>query len=294
MELSTHSSGPVAIITSGGGMKCAYAGGALVALARELGIKSPDIFVAASGSVGSMFYFLSGQYDEIQKAWTSFIPSPAFIRYAPLPAMRINYLIDTIFKEYLPLDVHRVDESLTKYFVPVTDVDTGHADFITNDTWFNPYEVMRAAKAVPILYNGHVHLGGRSFLDGDFSTSMASLVQTAIDAGAKRILCITNTDAPGRFEAGILKAYAMMLNPALRLAVLEDIMNDKPIRWPDGVEFMTLSPSLPLPSSLYTRDRRRVIETFTMGFEDVLQRRAEIEGLFSSTAPVSNDTIESI
>ena len=51
-------------------MKCAYAGGALVALARELGITKPDIFVAASGSVGSMFYFLSGQYDAIPVSYT--------------------------------------------------------------------------------------------------------------------------------------------------------------------------------------------------------------------------------
>lgn len=273
-------------------MKCAYAGGALVALARELGITRPDIFVAASGSVGSMFYFLSGQYDAIQKAWTSFIPSPAFIRYAPLPAMRINYLIDIIFKEYLPLDVKRVDATCTRYFVPVTDVDTGHADFITNDTWFNPYEVMRAAKAIPVLYNGHVHLGGRSFLDGDFSTSMAELVQTAIDAGAKRILCISNTDAPTQFEAAMLKAYAMLLNPALRTAVLEDFMNDTPINWPHDVEFMTLSPSLPLPSSLYTRNRRKVIETFTMGYEDVLSRKAEIESLFGSTSPTASDRMK--
>lgn len=280
MELSPVNPAPVAIITSGGGMKCAYAGGALVSLARELGIRNPDIFVAASGSVGSMFYYLTGQYDAIQKAWTSYLPSSAFIRYAPLPAMRINYLVDTIFKEYIPLDVPKLERVATNYFVPVTDAETGDANFITNDTWFNPYEVMRAAKAVPILYNGHVHLGGRSYLDGDFSTSMASLVKKAIDAGARRILCISNTDAPSRLEASVLRAYARLLNPALRAAVLADIPNDARIVWPEGIEFMTLSPSLPLPSALYTRNRRRVIETFTMGYEDLLSRKDEVRKLF--------------
>lgn len=280
MELSPTPSEPVAIITSGGGMKCAYAGGALVALARELGIRHPDMFVAASGSVGSMFYYLSGQYDAIQKAWTSLIPSPQFIRYTPFPSMRIDYLVDTIFKEYVPLNTTSLYETQTKYFVPVTDVETGLTNFISNDTWFDPYEVMRAAKAVPILYNGHVHLGGRSFLDGDFSTSLASLVQKAIDLGAKRILCITNTDAPTKFEGAVLRAYARLLNPALRAVFLDDYQNDKPVKWPDGIEFMTLSPSLTLPSTLYTRDRRRVSETFTMGYEDLLSRRAEVEQLF--------------
>lgn len=264
-------------------MKCAYAGGALVALARELQIGNPDIFVAASGSVGSMFYYLTGQHEAIEKAWTDYLPSPAFIRYAPLPAMRINYLVDTIFKEYIPLDVPALEHVQTKYFVPVTDAETGQAVFISNDTWFNPYEVMRAAKAIPILYNGHVHLGGRSYLDGDFSTSMAALVKQAIDAGAKRILCISNTDAPTRFEAGIIKAYARFLNPLLREAVLADLPNDQHVRWPHGIEFMTLSPSLPLPSDLYTRNRRRVIETYTMGYNDLLDNRDKIQALFGST-----------
>lgn len=287
MESAPSPRGPVAIITSGGGMKCAYAGGALVALAKELNIHNPDIFVAASGSVGSMFYYLTEQEEAIQKAWTSFIPSPAFIRYGPVPAMRINYLVDTIFKEYIPLDIPKLEQVHTKYFVPVTDVETGHTTFITNDTWFNPYEIMRAAKAIPILYNGHVHLGGRSYLDGDFSTSLASLVKKAIDAGAKRILCISNTSAPSRFEAAIVKAYARLLHPALREAVLNDLPNDTRIIWPDGIEFVMLTPSLPLPSALYTRDRRRVIETFTMGYDDLLSKREEIERLFG-TSPHSD------
>lgn len=266
-------------------MKCAYAGGALVALAKELAMCRPDIFVAASGSVGSMFYYLTGQHEAIQKAWTSFIPSPAFIHYTPLPSMRINYLVDTVFKEYIPLNVSTLETVSTKYFVPVTDVETGHATFITNDTWFNPYEVMRAAKAVPILYNGHVHLGGRSYLDGDFSTSVAALVHKAIEAGAKRILCITNTDAPTRFEAAVLRAYAKLLNPALRAAFLADLPNDDRVIWPEGIEFISLSPSLPLPSALYTRNRRRVIETFTMGYEDLLSRKDDIRKLFNCPPP---------
>ncbi len=268
-------------------MKCAYAGGALVALAKELNIRTPDMFVAASGSVGSMFYYLTEQYDAIEQAWTNFLPSPAFIRYAPLPAMRINYLVDTIFKEYIPLNIQKLEATNTKYFVPVTDTETGDAHFITNDTWFNPYEVMRAAKAIPILYNGHVHLGGRSYLDGDFSTSVATLVKHAIDNGAKRILCITNTDAPTKFEAAVVRAYARFLNPLLREAVLADIPNDARVLWPHGIEFMTLSPSLPLPSALYTRNRRRVIETYTMGYEDMRARKDEVRALFGHTPPSS-------
>lgn len=279
----------IAIVTSGGGMKCAYSAGALVALARELKIESPDIFVAASGSVGAMFYFLARQYDDIEKAWTRFIPSPHFVRYAPFPALRINYLVDTISKQYLPLDIDAVEASKTEYFVPVTDTKTGESKFIDRNLWMNPYEVIRAATAIPILYNGHVHLGGKSYLDGDFSVGMVDLIDTAIKAGATRILCITNSDAPTKVGKFILRTYGALLSPGLRKAMIRDMERGQTIEWPDGIKFTLVSPTFPLPTVIYSRERRKVVETFTMGYEDLLAKRTEVEELFRLSA--ARDTV---
>jgi len=272
--------GKVAIITSGGGMKCAYSAGALVALARELKIVDPDVFVAASGSVGSMFYYLAHQYDDIEKAWTRYLPSREFIRYAPFPALRINYLVDTISKQYLPLDVETVEASRTRFFVPVTDTHTGETKFISNGMWLNPYEIIRAATAIPLLYNGHVALGGKSYLDGDFSAGMVDLIDTAIKAGATRILCINNSDAPTKVGKAILRTYGALLRPGLRRALLRDMELGQTINWPDGIEFTLVSPTFTLPTVLYSRERRKVVEAFTMGYDDLLAKRDEIEALF--------------
>lgn len=272
--------GKTAIITSGGGMKCAYAGGALVALAKALDIKNPDVFVAASGSVGGMFYYLAEQYDDIQKAWTRYLPSSHFIRYWPIPAMRINYLIDTVMRDYIPICVDRLETAPTKWFVPITDVETGDNRFVTNDLWFSPYEVMRAATAIPILYNSHVRLGARSYLDGDFSTNLMSLVEKAIAEGATRILCITNTTPPTKFGKLLIRAYARFLNPALRGSVLNDLVSRQDISWPEGIEFVSISPSFELPAVLYSRERRKIIQTFNMGYDDLLAKKEEIRALF--------------
>lgn len=278
--METMKTEKIAIVTSGGGMKCAYSAGALVALARELKIANPDLFVAASGSVGAMFYYLAGQYDDIEKAWTRFIPSPHFIRYAPFPALRINYLVDTISKQYLPLDTDAVERSQTEYFVPVTDTKTGETKFIDRNLWLNPYEIIRAATAIPILYNGHVQLGGKSYLDGDFSVGMVDLIDQAIKAGATRILCITNSDAPTKVGKAILRMYGAMLKPGLRKAMLRDMELGQTITWPDGIKFTLISPTFPLPTVIYTRKRRKVVETFTMGYDDLMAKREEVEDLF--------------
>lgn len=276
--------GATAIITSGGGMKCAYSAGALVALARELKITSPDIFVAASGSTGSMFYYLTGQYGDIEKIWTKYLPSPQFIRYAPFPAMKINYMVDTVAKEYVPLDLEKLEQTHTRYFVPVTDQDSGETRFIGNELWFNPYEVVRAATAIPILYNGHVRLGSRSYLDGDFSTGVASLIKKAMDAGARRILLITNTDAPTQLGKWILRLYGTLLRPGLRTSLIEDLETDQSITWPEGLEVVHISPSYPLPTLLYSREKRKVLESFNMGRNDILAKCEEIKALFAHDA----------
>jgi len=279
--METMKDGPVAIITSGGGMKCAYSAGALVALAEDLHITTPDIFVAASGSVGSMFYYLAGQYGDIKKVWTKYLPSRQFIRYGPIPALKINYMIDTISKEYLPLDLEKVEYSPTKFFVPVTDTKSGETRFISNDMWLNPYEVTRAATAIPLLYNGHVNLGSRSYLDGDFSTGIADLITTAISAGAKRIICITNSDAPTKIGKAILRIYGALLSPGLRKALIRDLEMTQEITWPGGIRFSLISPTSTLPTVLYSREKWKVTEAFNMGREDVLAKREEIEDLFA-------------
>lgn len=281
MEPDAQPGGKTAIITSGGGMKCAYGAGALVALAKNLEFTRPDIFVAASGSVGAMYYYLARQYDDIQKIWTRYLPSSSFISYAPFPSMRINYLVDTIARDYLPLNVDTIYQSETKYFVPVTDVDTGRHHFVGGNMWFDPYEVTRAATAIPILYNGHVRLGGHTYLDGDFTTSLATLIRKALDEGARRIICITNTTEPGRVAKLFFKVYANFLHPNLRTMFLNDLDNTERIEWPDDIKFSCISPTFPLPAVIYSRNRREITETFNMGYDDLMAKQDEIRSLLA-------------
>ncbi len=271
---------PTAIVTSGGGMKCAYSAGALVALAEKFNLTQPDFFVSASGSVANMLYFLTGQNEDLRKIWTRYATAPGLVTYSPLPVMHIDYLIDTIFKEFLPLLEDNLQKSATKYFIPVTDVESGEARFLSKDMWLDPYEVMRAAKAIPILYNGHVHIGNHSYIDGNFSVSTAGLIKKALEEGAKRILLITNTEPPSKAEQIFLRGYGMFLHPNLRAHVVNDLIADCKIEWPEDVEFVLISPSYPVPIFLFSRNRRKVNETFNMGYDDLIAKRDEVEKLF--------------
>jgi len=46
------------------------------------------------------------------------------------------------------------------------------------------------------------------------------------------------------------------------------------------VRVVHVTPTSSLPTLLYTREKRKVIESFNMGFDDLLAKRKEIEALF--------------
>lgn len=272
---------PVAIIATGGGMHCAYSAGALVALGKKLGLTDPDIAVASSGGCGNIFYYLANQYDDIQKAWLQYLPSPNFVRYFPVPRIRVDYLVDEVFKKLLPLHVDQVVKSDTRWFIPITDSETGETRFVSNDTFFDPHEMLRAAMAVPILYSKWVPLGLRKYLDGDFGTGVVNLVEEAAKQGAKKIILISSHVPPSRFTKNLYYGYAHLERAPLRKTIIATADRGDAVKAPDGTELLVISPTVPFPMSVASRNRRLVAETFYMGHDDLLARRDEIEKFFA-------------
>jgi len=270
----------VAIVTSGGGMKCAYSAGALVTLAKRLGITEPDIFISASGSVGAMFYYLAGQYDDIEKVWVRHVPSPQIARRFP-PRLNLDYVIDEILKREVPLNEVALAKTKTKWFVPVTDLDTGHTEYVSNETWFDPYEVMRAAKAIPLLYGGAVRLGAKPYIDGDVSVNMVALIRKAREEGAKKIFVISNTTKLTGGMRWFIRFMALISRPMIRQLVLNDMQRAEWDHLPGDVEILVVSPTYPLPAGTLTFVRRKIAEAYQMGIDDLLAKREEIVKMFA-------------
>ncbi len=265
-----------ALITSGGGMKCAYAAGALVTLAKRLGFAKPDLFISASGSVGAMFYYLAGQHDEIEQFWLRYVPSPQMVTLFP-PRLHLDYVVDTIMHREIPLNEDKLSATETRWFVPITDLQTGKTDYVSNDTWYDSYEVMRAAKAIPFLYGGAVRLGGKKYVDGDVSVNMADLIRKARHEGATKIFVISNTFKHTGLSKLLMFYWAFSSPPMIRQLVLNDMRREEWDHLPGDVDIYVIGPQYPLPLNTITHVRRKVAEAYYMGVADVLSRRETIE-----------------
>lgn len=243
----------IAIVCSDGGMRCAYSAGALYALARVYGLQQPDIAIATSGSVGSLLYYLTGQYEAIREIWTERLSTPRFISFLrPTKIMDVDYLVDEVFKKQVPLQSEALHSVETQYSIPITDIQTRAVRYISNTDTVDIFEVARAAKAIPFFYGRNVRFEHNLYADGAISIQFEETLEKARDLGAEVIIAIDTR------------------SKRKRLRLLRAVKNSDVIVLTNNV----------LPSELVTRNKKKIKEAFDLGYQDTQDNR-ELQALFS-------------
>ncbi len=263
-----------AIVLSGGAMRCAYNSGALLALERHFKFTTPDIMVAASGSVPAMLYYMSGQYRNIEKLWTQIITdNKKVLSMRQLPMLNIDYLIDTVSKTYLPLDLEALQNTEIQYFIPLREAETGTLEYINNANQYNMYEVVRAAIAVPIAYGKKVLLGEKQYIDGFYGLTIETLINKAIAEGATKVIAVNCCR-----EWGNLQTYIETREFKRKFKIENNHFYEK-ISEHKGVEIIRITPSYKLPTSFWEVDKNDMIESFYMGYQNISINKEVIEML---------------
>lgn len=176
-------------------MTCSYSAGYLKALAEHHDLKTPDIVIADSGSAGASVYYVAGQYKEITKIWSKYIPTKKMLniwRFGRV--LNIDYLVDTVIKKLMPLDITAFEASPIEYFIPALDYHSGKVRYFTRDDKQEIYEILRATKAMPILYRKRVMLDGKLYCDSRLSSSAEANIAKAIKENATHIIEISNNN----------------------------------------------------------------------------------------------------
>src|ERR1044071_4508810 len=112
-----------ALIVEGGGMRGAWAIGALNAL-HEMGHDHFDLVVAASSGACSAAYFVAGLIQPALEIWKQHIRGQKllrkmnWLRFKPL--VDLAYLIDNCFKKMVPLPAKVFDTARTVFQIVLT------------------------------------------------------------------------------------------------------------------------------------------------------------------------------
>lgn len=270
----------IGIILTGGGMRCAYSAGAMVALVKEFGLTKPYALAAESGSVGNAMYYLAEQYDAGKLLWTKLLSDKKLI--GTIPLINVDYLVDEIFKKKVPLNTRNIEKTTTRYFFSVTNIATGKTEFVTNKSLFDFYEVMRAAKAVPILYRKKVRLGIKKYIDGGVSANIGDLAKQVLTTGATALItinCEPNVrDLSMKLALGL---DARIHGKRLRDAMLHDLSLPPglcPVS--DTAKVICISPTKPLNMKVYSNSKEKLVRAFNLGYVDVAENK-ELAKLFN-------------
>ena len=263
----------LAIVVSGGGMKCAYGVGVLTALAEEFGYPKPSICIASSGGAGIAVYYLSGQYWQTVATFLSLLPQKLFISYRRKKILDVDYLVDELFKKRYPVDFKALKASGTRFLVAATRVTDGETVYLKIPSTKAAYERLRATKAVPFVYGREVRVGKQSYIDGDFGTNTEDLVRKAITEGAKRIVVIESNPLVDASRArkliltGLYYKNKFSGNKGLSSAILREMQKTVPVL-KQSLQIVVISPSKSLSLSPLSRNKLALRKSFNLGYAD--------------------------
>ncbi len=269
--------GKTALILTGGGMRSAHGAGFLYCLGAELGITAPDILIGTSGNAGNALYFAAGQYDYLRSIWTEYDTwAPDFISFRRLRhIMDVDYLIDEVFKKRLPLDVAALEKTKSICLIPTTNAKTGKTQYWRSGL-VDPFELLRAAKAIPYLYGKKITLKGRRYIDGEIGPTLSDHIREARRRGATSIVVVDDHRHAGRLVQYALHLYGLFSSPGLRRAISHDLASLTPCQEAGATLCVTADR---LPAHVTTRNKEKLQLSFGAGISDAMRYRKELISL---------------
>lgn len=274
----------LAIITSGGGTKCSFGVGVMLALAERLCIQEPPILISCSGSAGTGSYFVAKQYNSIRNIWGNLISTRKLLNHARFwKMMDIDYLIDEIFKKQDPLNSGAVYCSPIHYLIPALNRQTGKIDYFSNRNGVDVFEAMRATKAMPLAFrlNPNVAINGSTYCDSTLSSSAKTHLEKAVELGAQKVLVIDNSvESRSRdFEHRIFDLWVFVQSQNFRENYAQAERQARDYQAPKDIEFFSIRPKESLKITTLNNDKILLRESIRQGYNETSSNEELVEFL---------------
>ena len=297
------------LLCSDGSLQGGYIAGAIIALYEHFPdqFEQIDLFTASSASVGNLLTYLSyGEKNGGEALWTEEFSTPDFVKFTRLfqgkPIVDIDYLIEDIIRRKYPLQKYYIVNNRVSIEFPAYDVDRDEIVTFTTmkgklssgnvialaDT--DPHIALKAAMAVPILYDRTVSIFGRRLIDAGMILPIFARDE---HIKSRRVITIAN-----RRRMSLLKQIGYSAAALLRYIL--NIIVSRGLPWRTYFHIMnkgyqytqafghvernsdrslTITPSRKLNGSI-DNSKQALRENFNLGYDDIVSRKNEIERFF--------------
>lgn len=266
----------IALVSSGGGMSCSYAAGAVSCLANVHRFFDPDFVIGGSGSTGTLTYYVSGQYGSLTKIWSQYLSTKKFINKLRFwKWIDIDYLIDEVFGRQDRLNAGAVSKSSINLFIAATNCENGRLEYFSNRTLQGKgqiFDILRASKAMPVAYNKKIKINGGRYCDSYLSSYTNAHIKKAVELGADNIILVDSRSDGGRHDT-VFKMWLMAQSKAFRNNYKEQIQEMLDYKPPENVKIARIKSSEDVSIDTFDSKKEDLAKSIQMGHDDCLKSK---------------------
>ena len=259
-------------------MRGAWAAGVL-GLLHERGQSQYDLVYAASSGACSAAYFVAGLWKPAQAIWheqaSKAVRKVNFLRHKPI--IDLAYLVDHVFRQYVPLSVEALHRTPTQFYIVLTDCHTAEpVYFLARDERI--FDALRATSSMPLATRGFDYVDGHPYADGGIADPIP--IQRALQDGATDITVVLTHRASFRLKPMprwlTLFAFPDYPRVAHALAARQHQVYNAALdlirQPPPGIHIRAFRPVRPMSVGYFTTAQKRIDATLASGHDEALEQ----------------------
>jgi predicted patatin/cPLA2 family phospholipase len=270
-----------ALIVEGGGMRGAFAGGALASMCKYYPATNFDLLVGVSAGSCSLVYYATEDEKKliskknILKIWRDELHKDKFISFKELfrlkRVMKREYIVDTLFKEKYKLFLEKFKQR--NVYITVSNLKTVLPEYI-KVTGENFFEVLRSAISLPVATKGIHYLGDLFLSDGGIMDPIP--IKSVIEKGYKDITLVLNQPR-NHFSEQTSKFLSYLSFPKLK-SIRDFLRNEHHIKYneakelilnpPKDVSLKIIDPKINFDSGIITTNQKKLIKLLEHGWNE--------------------------
>lgn len=252
-------------------MRAAFATGALLAF-QEARLVPEAIYGTSAGGALAAWY-AAGQMHLAARTWDR-ASDRELVSFRRLvlrtrPVLDFGKLYGEVYATHFGLDVAALRRAPFPAYATLTDAETAESVYVDLRKAEDPFAVLHATSALPLVSDAPVRVGARSFVDGGVTDPIP--LAKAIADGHDDIILVSNRAAGERKpESRAITALVARAHPALaKDAALHHEHHNRAIRLaetpPPGVRVRIVRPAGDTGVTRFTRDATRLQRAVEMG-----------------------------
>lgn len=271
-----------ALVLEGGAMRGIYTAGVLDVL-MDNKIKVDAIIGVSAGALFGINY-ISNQRGRAIRYNKNYIKNKEYMGlYSLLTTgniMNKEFCFNKLIYELDKFDFETFKKSNTDFYVTVTNVDTGKAEYIKIKDIEKELEYLRASGSMPLV-SEIVQINNKKYLDGGIADSIP--VNKAIDLGFDRIIVVLTRHIEYRKKKISLLPYKIMYRkyPEFINTVENRYINynntvEQIIREEENKNIFVIRPSKNPNIKRLEKDIHKVEETYNLGVNDAKSKLEDL------------------